>query len=43
MPPTPRLIRIAPSRSLVEHDIHNVTDHDGRRRGIGNPSDCWNG
>ena len=35
MPPTPRLIRIAPSRSLVEHDIHNVTDPDGRRRGIG--------
>jgi len=35
MPPTPRLIRIAPSRSLIEHDIHNVTDPDGRRRGIG--------
>ena len=35
IPPTPRLIRIAPSRSLIEHDIHNVTDPDGRRRGIG--------
>lgn len=33
--PTPRLIRIAPSRSLVEHDVQNVTDPDGRRRGIG--------
>jgi ATP-dependent helicase/nuclease subunit A len=36
---TPRLIRIAPSRSLVEHDIDfeigAITDPDGRRRGIG--------
>ncbi|MBI5460638.1 MAG: UvrD-helicase domain-containing protein [Gammaproteobacteria bacterium] len=39
MPSTPRLIRIAPSRSLVEHDSGSeagtVTDPDGRRRGIG--------
>ncbi len=39
LPPTPQLIRIAPSRSLVEHDAvfegGNITDPDGRRRGIG--------